>query len=163
MKTSQNISFEKISIKAGIIICIGYIMYFIFMKYMNLLDIAELRSLNFLILIVGLYFTFRYYKMKSQMHIEYLKGLSLGIFTSIISIVLFAIFIFIYFSEIDSQLLQQLKNNAPIMGHYLTPFSAAFTIILEGGISGLIISFAMMQYYKNDPSNAKQELLKEKK
>lgn len=160
MKTLQNISFEKISIKAGIIICAGYIIYFIFMKYMNLLGIAELRSLNFLILLIGLFLTFRYYRLKSQMHIEYLKGLSLGIFTSIISIVLFAIFIFTYFSEIDPPLLQQLKNSAPVIGQYLTPFSAAFTIILEGGISGLIISFALMQYYKNDPSNAKQESLK---
>ncbi len=157
MKKPKSVSFEKLSLKAGVIICFAYVIYFIFMKNMNLLEVTELRSLNFVILLVGLYFTFRYYRMKSQMHIEYLKGISLGFFTSLISIVLFAIFILVYFSKIDPLLLQQLKNNAPVMGQYLTPFSAAFTIIIEGGISGLIISFAIMQYYKNDPSYAKQE------
>jgi len=155
MKVSQNISFEKTSIKAGVIMCIAYITYFVFMKYMNLLDIAELRSLNFLILAGGLFFTYRYFKLRSHGPIDYIKGFTLGILTTLTSVILFAIFIFFYFSEIDLPLLQQLKDNAPVIGQYLTPFSAAFTIILEGGFSGLLISFSIMQYYKNDPSNAK--------
>ena len=127
------------------------------MKYTNLIGVIELRSLNFAILLIGLILTFRYCRLKSQMHIGYIKGISLGIFTSVVSIVLFALFIYIYFSKVDPLLLQQLRNNAPMMGQYLTPFSAAFTIIVEGGISGLILPFAIMQYYKNDPRYAKQE------
>ena len=157
MKTSNNNSFEGISIKAGIIMCMGYIAYFMLMKYMSLLDIVELRGLNFLILGGGLFLTYRYYKLKTHAPIDYIKGFSLGTFTSLISVALFAIFIYIYFSKIDPPLLEQLRNNSPLMGQYLTPFSAAFTIILEGGISGLVISFAIMQYYKNDPTYAKQE------
>jgi len=158
MKTQENISFEKVSLVSGILICIVYIAYFLFMIYANLIRITELRAFNFLILLGGLFFTFKYFRSKSKVHIDYLKGISLGILTSAVSIVLFALFIYIYFSEIDPLLLQQLKNNAPLMGQYLTPFSAAFTIIVEGSISGLILSFAIMQYYKNDPGYAKQKL-----
>jgi len=120
METPQNISLEKVGIKAGIITCFAYISYFIFMKYANLIEFTELRSLNFVIMLAGLYFTFRYYRLKSKIQIDYFKGILLGIVTSIVSVILFAIFIFIYFKLVDTQLLQQLKNNTPLMGQYLT-------------------------------------------
>lgn len=157
METPQNISIEKLSAKAGILICLAFIAYFLLMKYMHLADVPELRCVNFLIQFAGLILTFRYFRSKTHKTIDYIEGISLGFFTAAVSTILFAIFIYVYFSVIDPVLLNTLKESAPMLGQYLSPFSAGLTIVIEGFISGLILSLALMQYYKNDPRHARQE------
>ncbi|OFY84789.1 MAG: hypothetical protein A3F72_05895 [Bacteroidetes bacterium RIFCSPLOWO2_12_FULL_35_15] len=120
---------------------------------MGLIHIMELRALNFFILLGGIFFAFRYYKIKTKKQIEYLPGLLLGCFISIVSILSFALFVGLYFSMIDPQLLLELRGNSPIMGDYITPLSMVITIIIEGMCSGLIISFSFMQYYQNDATH----------
>lgn len=149
MKTFE-ISMQKLAIKAGLLIFACLIVYFLLMKYFNLIHIVELRALNFFILLGGIFFTFRYYRLKAKKEIEYLPGLLLGCFISAVSILLFALFVGLYFSLIDPLLLLELKGNSPMMGEYITPLSMVITIIIEGMCSGLIISFSFMQYYQND-------------
>ena len=120
------------------------------MKYFNLTHITTLRFLNFFILTVGLAMTFRSYRMKTKiLNVLYLDGLLLGAATTVISVVLFSIFIYLYFSVINPLLLQSLKRNAVMMGTSLTALTAAATVLVEGVCSGIIISFSIMQYYKS--------------
>jgi len=156
MKTKE-ISVEKVGILAGALECLAFIAYFMLMKYLNLVDIAELRWLNLLIQLGGIILALRYYHRKTQVRIDYLNGMALCFLTSIVGAFLFSIFIFVFFSTIDPLLLQLLKDNTPMMGKYLTPFSAAITVLTEGTVSALVFSYVVMQYYKDDPNTVKED------
>ena len=148
--STQQLSIPTLAAKASALICTSFIAYFLLMQYLSLLHITELRFLNIIILITGLVTTYRYYRKKTKiLNILYFDGLLLGILTSVASFLFFAIFVYIYFRA-DPALLQVLKGNTIMMGFgSVTPANAAVTVVIEGVISGLIISFAIMQYYKS--------------
>ena len=152
METPE-ISTWKLAFKAGLLTFASFIIYFMIMRSMNLVHIMEFRALNFFILFGGILAGFRSYKSLTKKKMEYLEGLRLGAAISTISVIPFALVVGSYFLIVDPLLLQQLKDNAPIMGAYITPFTVAATIMLEGMISGLVISFALMQYFKNDSTH----------
>lgn len=147
---AQKISIERLAVVTGVFICIAMIIYFMLMASMGLAGIAELRFLNFIIAAAGAVMAIRYYNNKTRTHIQYLEGLTLSFVSIIVSAVLFALFIFFYFSRLNPGLLDTIRTDAPIMGKYLTPFSASVSVIAEGIVSGLILSFCLMQYFKDD-------------
>ncbi len=149
---TKKISVEKLSATAGILLCLGYIAYFMLMKLLNLVYITELRVLNFFIQMLGIFLTLRYFKSSRYDRFQYLEGFGLGFITSTISVVLFSLFIYFYFISHPSLLLD-LQIDAPILGNNITPFLAAFSVMIEGEIASLILSFAIMQYYKDDAAN----------
>ena len=150
MLSTPQVSIPQLAVKAGVLICISFIIYFMSMKYFNLIHFAELRFLNIFILITGLILTLRYYRQKTNiLNIAYFDGFLLGIITAIASHLFFAVFIYIYFHTNPESLLV-LKGNTVMMGSgSLTPAYAAATVVIEGTFAGLIISFAIMQYYKS--------------
>ncbi len=148
LKAGNN-SLEKQAIVTGIIMCVCYIAYFLFMESIDLAAIPEYRAGNFIIQIAAIAISIRVFK-SSKGNFSYLEGFGLGFFSSFISVMLFALFIYFYFLKINPELLQTLMTNSLMLGKYLTPFSAAFAVTVEGSISGLIISFAFMQFFKED-------------
>jgi hypothetical protein len=150
MATTE-LSIPKLAIKAGIAICISFIAYFMVMKYLDLLYMTELRFLNIFILITGLIVTFRYYRKQTNvLNVPYFEGLGLGLLTSFVSFALFAVFIYFYFLEVDPALLQSLKGNTVMLGNTsMNALYTAATVVLQGMVSGLIVSFVIMQYYKS--------------
>lgn len=154
----QEISIPKLALKSGILICASFIVYFMIMKYLNLIHVVELRFLNIFILIAGLLSTFRYFRRQTNvLNIVYLEGLFLGVLTTLVSFMLFAVFLYFYFLKVDPDLLLELKDNAMMMGTSLTATSAAASVLIQGACSGLIISFAIMQYYKSGFYKTMQE------
>jgi hypothetical protein len=99
----------------------------------------------------------RYYQHKTHLRIDYLNGMALCFLTSVVGAFLFSVFLFIFFSAIDPLVLQLLKDNTPIMGKYLTPFAAALMVLMEGVVSALILSYVVMQYFKDDPNTVKED------
>jgi hypothetical protein len=154
---TKKISIEKLVIIAGASEAVTLIAYFMLMRYLNMADIIELRSLNLFIQLAFILIVLKYYHYKTKVHIHYLNGLSLGFFTSAVGVVLFSIFVYLYFLKSDPVLLQLLKSNSSLMGDYLTPLSAAVTVVIEGTISALLLSYIVMQYFKDDPKNAKND------
>lgn len=150
MATTE-LSIPKLAIKAGIAICISFIAYFMVMKYLDLLYMTELRFLNIFILITGLIVTFRYYRKQTNvLNVPYFEGLGLGLLTSFVSFALFAVFIYFYFLKVDPALLQSLKGNTVMLGNTsMNALYTAATVVLQGMVSGLIVSFVIMQYYKS--------------
>jgi hypothetical protein len=140
------ITIEKIAFKYGSLIAIMLIAFFLIMKLVGLAHIYELRALNFFFLTFGVWQAFRYLKRNDQ-EFSYFKGLGTGIFTTAFSLLIFSIFVFIYTNILDPEFMVQLKENAPF-GEYLNPYIASFVIFFEGTISGVIVSFGMMQYFK---------------
>jgi hypothetical protein len=154
IKIEKNtISTYTLAIKAGILTCIGFIVFFMFMKYMNLIHIMELRALNIFILFSGIYFAFKHFKRVTQKQITYLEGYILGCSITAISVISFALFSFVYFQFIDPGLIQNLKGNSPLLGIYITPAKIVITLIIEGLISGMILSFSFVQYIQKDSSH----------
>ncbi len=140
----------KLQWKAGILIFISYVLYFLAMKYAGLLESILIRSLNFLILIVGILLALRKYKSINNKPTMYLSGLWFCFITGFISVVLFSLFISLYFNYTDSELLLRIKDNSLMLENYTSPFSIFITTMIEGGCSVLVISFSMMQFFIND-------------
>jgi len=141
---SNNLSVEKVAIKYGLIIFLSLVTYFLFMKLVGLFEIHELRGLNFFILFAGVWKALTHFKKKA--HLEYFEGIGLGSLTAVIGVIPFAVFIFFYLHA-DSQFMANIIATEPF-GEYMNPYILAFLIAFEGGISGVLVSFGMMQYLK---------------
>ena len=119
------------------------------MRVLNLTGSGMAWGFNFVILFTGIILTYRYYRTKTKLNIEYLPGMLLGAMTTAVASFVFTFFIYLYFSTVDSDQLALLKDNVLFMGELVTPLRAAGATLIEGLSSGVIISFAMMQYYKS--------------
>lgn len=139
-------SLENVSIRYGLYVTVGLIAYFIIMKVVGLVHIVELRTLNFIILVTGIAMALKNYNQHQEGGMAYLKGIGVGLLTSAVAVIPFAIFIFVYL-QIDVELLNAIRNREPF-GQHLNPYILAFVIAFEGFFSGLILTFIVMQYMK---------------
>jgi hypothetical protein len=141
---------KKLDLKAGLLICAALIAYFLLMRYLDLVQIVELRAFNFVILFFGIILTFRYYKAHFDSEIDYFRGFVLGIFTSLYAVIPFALFVFFYLWKIEPGLVLELKSRSFFMGVEITAEKAAETVLIEGIVSGVLITYVMMQFYKSE-------------
>lgn len=122
--------------------------FFLFMKLLNLEQNSMLRLLNIVILA---FFSVLMAKaiLKDKGEVNYLEGLISIFITNLAAVVLSAISLFIYLTYIDTSLLPEIQNTIWFAGDISTILVAG-AIFMEGAASAVIISFAVMQYYKND-------------
>jgi Protein of unknown function (DUF4199) len=132
----------------GVKIAAGLIVYFLFMKLINLSDHVELRLLNLVIQITGVYFALKKYKETHGSKINYFRALVTGVVASGIGSAIFALFLFAYMSLVPS-MMQHIVDTEP-MGHYLNPYIASFIVALEGGFSGLLVTFVLINFMTTD-------------
>lgn len=147
MKTSFP-SIERIGIRVGLTLFLSLVAYFMIMKWLGLSHILELRFFNIVILAVGICYGINKLKHDSHESDFYLKGWGQGIFIAIVAIVLFALFISLYISYFDTELLQRIRETTTI-GAEATGFHLFFAILMEGMASAAVITLAAMQYYKS--------------
>lgn len=136
----------------GVRIAIGLIAYFVVMHFLGLSHRVELRLLNLLILMTGVYMALKRFRQTHGAHIHYFRALVTGVATAGIGSILFAIFLFLYMSA-DNGLMQSIIQNEP-MGRYLNPYMAAFIVAFEGLFSGLLVTFIVINYVHTDEVNA---------
>ena len=152
---------KNLELKAGLLTSAALILFFLFMRYVDLIQIVELRCLNFFILLIGVNAAFRYHRRQSEPNVEYFSGFYFGFFTALYAVIPFALFVFIYLWKIDPSLVVGLKSNSLFMGIEVTPEKAAITTMVEGTVSGVLISFILMQYYRSgfrNPIDKKRSL-----
>ena len=145
MKRTKQLEFT--ALKYGLITAAGLIAYFLLMKLAGLVQIVELRMLNLFILIAGVGFAMREYKKRGEDEMDYLHGFGIGMLTSAVSVITFALFVFAYLNFFDPAFMETLRQEEAF-GQYLNPYIAAVAIFFEGMGSGLILSFIFMQYMK---------------
>jgi len=133
----------------GLRIAAGLTVYFVIMKFLGLLHVVELRMLNLVILVAGVFFALRKFKRTHEDHLNYFRGLVTGVAASAIGSVGFAAFFFVYVSFIDTELMQYIIENEP-MGRFLNPYMSAFIVALEGVFSGLLVTFIIINYIPTD-------------
>lgn len=132
----------------GLRIAIGLIVYFLVMHFVGLSHHVELRLLNLLILVTGVFLALKKFKDTHQSHLHYFRALITGVATAAIGSFVFAGFLFVYMS-LDKALMQSIIENEP-MGRYLNPYMASFIVALEGLFSGLLVTFILINFVHTD-------------
>ncbi len=132
----------------GLRIATSLILFFLIMKVVGLGHHAELRLLNLIILTVGVYLALKKFKLTHSDHLNYFRGLIMGVATSGIASLIFGAFLFIYM-KLDASMMQSIKDNEP-MGRYLNPYIVAFIVVLEGSFSGLFVTFVLLNWVTTD-------------
>lgn len=147
-------TFNTISIKAGIYTSLGLILYLIVMSIFNLHHYLILHYFNVVILFFGLRYAIKHIKL-IRGDIKYFEGLKAGVLVSIISVIIFNIFLLFYETIIDPSFLTFLREKI-FLGNLFSVEETVFDVIglitAEGLSSGFIMTFILMQYYKSDSS-----------
>lgn len=138
----------------GLRIALGLIVYFVVMHLVGLSHRVELRLLNLLILVAGVYLALQKFRETHDAHLNYFRALVTGVSTAAIGSSLFAVFLFIYMN-VDEALMTSIRNNEP-MGRYLNPYIASFIVALEGFFSGLLVTFILINFVTTDEVNEPQ-------
>lgn len=139
---------ERIPEIYGTLIALGLIVYFFTMYAFGLVHVVELRLLNLFIMFGGIYGALKQYKRTHAHHLNYFRGLSMGVATAVIGASTFAAFLLIYL-KIDQNLMASIISNEP-MGRYLNEYIAAAIVTLEGTFSGLTITYLLLNYLETD-------------
>lgn len=147
---------EKIGLKYGVLTAAGLILYFFLMKLLDLIHITELRFLNGVIMAIGVVLAIRAYKAVAAGGFSYFRGLGTGVITAITGTVLFAAFMVAYAGVAGDEMIEMLTAER-YFGERVeaAPGIVIFTVLmLEGLISGFMISFIAMQFFKRDDYKA---------
>lgn len=146
---SSNLTYQKVSIKYGILVGIAHILYFLLMHLLNLQNVIELSFVSGIFLAVGIAVAISKFKTAKGGVIKYFEGLGIGATTGVISSTILAIFLVIYIPAFNAIYLSSLQAS------YLFPESLSllslFAItIIYGSWPGFLLAFIFMQWFKNE-------------
>ncbi|ARS35133.1 DUF4199 domain-containing protein [Pontibacter actiniarum] len=141
---------EKTGLKYGLLTAAALIAYFMLMRVFGLADVIELRFLNGVIMAFGVVLAIKGYKERMHGKIGYFKGLATGIITAVVGTTLFAAFMVVYVKLGGEALIETLSAERYFGERVVaTPGVVIFSVLmLEGVISGFMIAFIAMQYFK---------------
>lgn len=128
----------------GVLMALGLIVYFFAMYLLGFIHVVELRLLNLLILIAGVYFALKQYRRTHGYHMDYFHAFTTGIGAATIGTGIFSVFLFLYL-ELDHHLMESIARREPL-GLYLNPYIAAFMVSLEGLFSGVFVTFLLSNF-----------------
>ncbi|HTA61765.1 MAG TPA: DUF4199 domain-containing protein [Bacteroidia bacterium] len=136
--------------ETGALVFSCFMAYFLVMRAIGLHEVFMLRYLNALFLGGGILLAMYSYKKNVKSDVDYKKGLQMGTFITLIAVIPFAAFIFLYLN-IDDGFLGLVEKNVELR-EFVSPASVAGFICLEGLCSGSIITFIIMQLLKKKES-----------
>lgn len=125
------------------------IAYFLLMKLAGLETNFYLRSLNLIIMIAAIFFLYRNTFVRGgEEGVGYLQGLLMGVQLTVISVVIFIVFLGIYIKFLDPGFMQILESTGLWATSGISVTQAVIGILVEGLASGFMVSFILMQYFK---------------
>lgn len=132
----------------GVIIFIGLGLYFLLIEALDLKDHIYLRLVNFIFVIYGVNKT-----IKSNYHDGingYLTNLLAGFITAMIGLILGLISFMIYVEyRGGNEYLESFADSYIFGGGDPSLYQFCFGLLIEGSAASMIVSFAMMQYWKD--------------
>ncbi len=149
---------NKIVIKYGIWFFVGLMAYYLLMQVLGFSDRFDFRILNALIQIVVVYLAIRTYAHTKREDFNYLSGTIIGLNTSIVGVIPFAIFQMINL-YLNPALLEAIRQSAPVAGSYINPFSAGLIVFSEGLVVGLVLSYICMRVVDHQVNSETHENL----
>ena len=134
----------------GIMIFVGIGVYFLAMELLGLSDVFILRLLNIFIVV---YFVNKVIKSNyKEGKIEYLDNLISGTITSLIGVALSVAGLLAYISfKGGNEYLGRLSKNFLFGGGEPSMYQYCLGLLFEGIASSIIITFTLMQYWKDRP------------
>ena len=132
----------------GFIIFLGMGIYFILMEFLGLADEFYLRIFNLFIIAFGVNLTLKQ-NVKNGVH-GYFKNLISGIITSFIGALLSigSLYLYIKFQG-GEEYIKSLSDNFLFGGGELNTTYYSIGLLFESIASSVIISFVLMQFWKN--------------
>lgn len=128
----------------GTLMALALIAYFFLMYLLDLVHVIELRLVNLVFLIGGVYFAMKQYQRTHRGQMDYFHAFTTGMGTAAIGTLTFSVFLLIYLF-IDKNLMQIIAEKQPL-GLYLDPYIASFMVSLEGIFSGLFVTFMLSNF-----------------
>ncbi len=145
---------QKLAIKYGAMMFGGFTLFFLLMHLFGLSDNYLIRIFNIFIHIPFLYLAIREYRKNHRDTFQnYAKGLALGMYTSAIGVLGFAIF-FMLFLVASPEFMMTLQEKLAL-GQYLNPITTSLFIIVEGTAVSLIASYILSRIVGLQLSNGK--------
>ena len=128
---------QSIAIRFGLKMYFALILLFLFVHFTGLSENYHLRYLNGIIHLIFLYRAISTYrKDEPASKGNYISGVALSMYMTMIGALLFAISIMIYLN-LDSDFFYQLKDNFPYPQSF-TPLSASIVILVEALAASII-------------------------
>lgn len=153
-------SIPSIGFKYGLLSFAACVAYFLIMRALNLIQIPEFRYLNYAILMGGIALALNEVRHSIHKHrVNYLPGLGIGLWVSLVCALFFGVFLAIY-SSIDKDFVARIKPNLPFQD-YVNPGMLAFVSAGEMIVSGVIITFVVMQFFKRNTIGQDSEEMEE--
>lgn len=132
----------------GVYLFFSLVAFFFLMKLFGLEKVSELRLFN---IVIAIFFTNRLAKLNLKTESprsSYLGNLSSLMLANLIAVFASALSLMIYVTAIDVNLMSSIGNGF-FLGNDLTINQVVIAIVLEGSASAAIVSFTIMQYWKN--------------
>ncbi len=139
---------KKNSIGAGVGICVSFIILFFIMEKFRLVHNVLFMLSYFVTLFFGIFFSFQNYKHEVKNGIGFLAGITIGGFTTIVGVIPFIVFFYIYCTTINPDFLLHLNGN--ISGRITSPVTSIIPMLiaLVGLFSGAIFTFILALFEK---------------
>ncbi|MBA3681229.1 MAG: hypothetical protein H0W73_08705 [Bacteroidetes bacterium] len=140
--------FSTISISVGLVTSLVLIIYFVLIRTFALENVMYLRLVNAFILLAGIVVGERLCSSRIAHKIDYLKGIRVGTQVTIAATIPYSIFMWTYL-KMDTELATFIQTTTNF-GKHLTPLPAcaAGIITIEGFVSGLVLTYVIMPYFK---------------
>ena len=145
----------SISLKFGVFIALGFILYFLALKLIGLHTNPWFRILNGFIMGYGIFMAIKHYKDNTT-DFDYGSGFKTGLLAGFIATILFSAFMCIYFFYLDTSFTYHLLQNW-FSGFDYGGGILVFIISLEGFSSALVLTLASMQFLKNSKNVGQTE------
>jgi len=144
---------KKIALKYGLMMFAGFTAFFLLMHFFHLSHKYNLRLFNGVIHITFIVLAIREFQQtNTNGGFNYISGVAMGMFASIIGVLGFSLFQIIFLS-LNPDFLALLQKTLPI-GHYLTPFTASLIIFMEGIAISVISSYLITRILEIRPAKA---------
>ena len=135
---------RSIAIKYGLIMAAGFVLYFLIMRAFGLSDNYYFRIFNGVIHIVLITLAVKRYKDYYPQDFNYLSGVITGVLTSLVGVIPFAAFMLVFLSN-TPDFMETLQAEAESLGSYLTPYTAALIVLVEGLAVSILASYVIMR------------------
>lgn len=139
---------RNLTLRFGIYMFVSIVALFFLMKLFGVEQVTELRLLN---IVIAAWFSNKLAlaNLIQDSDINYVSNLGSIFFANLIAVGLSCVALIIYIKVIDTSFLNTLENGFFLgknlsIGHILT------ALFMEGSATSIIVSFCVMQYWKNE-------------
>jgi len=141
------ITYQKVSLKYGILVGAAHIVYFLLMGLLGLHDIVELSFISAIFVVIGIVMAISKFKRLKNGMIHYFQGLAIGATVGVVSSTILGLFLVLYISIFDSTYLAHLQASS-LFPESISLLALFVLTIIYGTVPGFIIAFVAMQWFK---------------